>query len=118
MNLVTRKFSLLKYPEAYMYFTKGALSGIQQCLGHHLHIVMSRAETGRVRECHVTLKGADILKDMFLSFKIYLLLFSLSVGMGVKLGLLREGLQLAEGVQEYGEGKLFGQQEATADWRK
>jgi Na+-translocating ferredoxin:NAD+ oxidoreductase RnfA subunit len=119
MNLVTRTFSLLKHTAACLFFTKGALSGIQQSLGHRLHMVMLCAERGRDREIPVTLKGAEISKDTFLTFKHFsFLFFSLSVGMGVKLGLLWEGLQLAEGVREYGEGKLFGQQKATADWRK
>ena len=69
------KVSFLKHTAACLFFTKEALSGIQQRLGHRLHIVMSCAERRRVRKSPVTLKGAEISQDMFLTFKIPLLLF-------------------------------------------
>jgi hypothetical protein len=60
----------MKRPPACLFFTKGALSGIQQQLGHPLHILMSCAERGIVRESLMTLKGVEISKDMFLPFKV------------------------------------------------
>jgi len=76
MNLVTRKFSLLKHTAACLFFTKWTLLGVQQLLGHHLHIVITCAETGKDRESPMTLKGAEISKDTFLSFKIPSFYFS------------------------------------------